>query len=226
MHGVHRQNARATCLTKILGVYNVTLRKSGKEAVKMDIAVMENLLYGRQVLQVYDLKGSLRSRYVNDKNRKVLWDQNLLETIQSNPILLNSEAKYALENAIVPDTDFLASRAVDKEKGYLVVGIIDFLRQYTWDKMLETYVKSSSIVSGSNSANPTVISPSQYKKRFRKAMASYFVLIPDQVGDCRISLGCPAPRTSKARSAQVTNAELQQHQHQGHQQSRDIGKDD
>jgi len=225
MHGVHRQNARATCLTKILGVYNVTLRKSGKEAVKMDIAVMENLLYGRQVLQVYDLKGSLRSRYVNDKNRKVLWDQNLLETIQSNPILLNSEAKYALENAIVPDTDFLASRgvmdysmlaAVDKEKGYLVVGIIDFLRQYTWDKMLETYVKSSSIVSGSNSANPTVISPSQYKKRFRKAMASYFVLIPDQ---WTLSL-------YEARSAQVTNAELQQHQHQGHQQSRDIGKDD
>ena len=65
----------------------------------------------------------------------------------------------------------------------MAVGIVDYLRQYTWDKQLETYVKSSSAVlalgGGSASTQPTIISPKQYARRFRKAMRSYFVVIPD-----------------------------------------------
>ena len=62
----------------------------------------------------------------------------------------------------------------------LVVCIIDFLRQYTWDKQLETWVKSSGIVGGTSKGAPTVTSPVHYMERFRKQMASYFRIMPSR----------------------------------------------
>jgi 1-phosphatidylinositol-3-phosphate 5-kinase len=75
--------------------------------------------------------------------------------------------------------DYSLLVGVDEEQHELVVGIIDFFRQYTWDKHLETWVKGG-ILGGSRSTAPTVVSPSQYKRRFRKAMSTYFVMVPDQ----------------------------------------------
>ncbi|KAA8541582.1 hypothetical protein F0562_022734 [Nyssa sinensis] len=143
-----------TCLAKILGIYQVTSKhlKGGKES-KMDVLVMENLLFGRNVTRLYDLKGSSRSRAV--------WnDTSFLASID------------------VMDYSLLVG--VDEEKHELVLGIIDFVRQYTWDKHLETWVKASGILGGPKNASPTVISPKQYKKRFRKAMTTYFLMVPDQ----------------------------------------------
>jgi hypothetical protein len=48
----------------------------------------------------------------------------------------------------------------------------DYLRQYTWDKLVETQVKSLGMIAGKGS--PTVIPPDSYKERFRWAMNSYF----------------------------------------------------
>lgn len=62
--------------------------------------------------------------------------------------------------------DYSLLVGVDKEKQELVLGIIDFMRRYTWDKHLETWVKASGILGGPKNAPPTVISPKQYKKRF------------------------------------------------------------
>ena len=76
--------------------------------------------------------------------------------------------------------DYSLLVGVDEENHELVLGIIDFMRQYTWDKHLETWVKTSGILGGSKNATPTVISPQQYKKRFRKAMTDYFLMVPDQ----------------------------------------------
>lgn len=76
--------------------------------------------------------------------------------------------------------DYSLLVGVDEEKHELVLGIIDFMRQYTWDKHLETWVKASGILGGPKNASPTVISPKQYKKRFRKAMSTYFLMVPDQ----------------------------------------------
>ena len=59
----------------------------------------------------------------------------------------------------------------------LSVAIIDFIRQYTWDKQLETWVKSSGMLGGGGK-EPTIISPKQYCRRFRMAMLSYFTLVP------------------------------------------------
>jgi 1-phosphatidylinositol-3-phosphate 5-kinase len=83
-----------------------------------------------------------------------------------------------LQSVDVMDYSLLVG--VDEEKHELVLGIIDFMRQYTWDKHLETWVKASGILGGPKNASPTVISPKQYKKRFRKAMTTYFLMLPDQ----------------------------------------------
>lgn len=76
--------------------------------------------------------------------------------------------------------DYSLLVGVDEERHELVLGIIDFVRQYTWDKHLETWVKTAGILGGSRNEPPTVISPQMYKKRFRKAMTTYFVMVPDQ----------------------------------------------
>ena len=83
-----------------------------------------------------------------------------------------------LQSSDVMDYSLLVG--VDEEKHELVLGIIDFIRQYTWDKHLETWVKASGILGGPKNALPTVILPKQYKKRFRKAMTTYFLMLPDQ----------------------------------------------
>lgn len=181
-----------TCLAKVLGIYQVTSKhlRGGKE-LKMDVLVMENLLFGRSLTRLYDLKGSTRSRYNPDSSgsNKVLLDQNLIEAMPTSPIFVGNKAKRLLERAVWNDTAFLASIdvmdysllvGVDEEKHELVLGIIDFMRQYTWDKHLETWVKTSGILGGPKNASPTVISPKQYKKRFRKAMTMYFLMVPDQ----------------------------------------------
>ncbi|KAI4377823.1 hypothetical protein MLD38_015397 [Melastoma candidum] len=181
-----------TCLAKILGIYQVSAKnmKGGKES-KMDVLVMENLLFRRNLTRLYDLKGSSRARYNPDTSgsNKVLLDQNLIEAMPTSPIFVGNKAKRLLERAVWNDTAFLASIdvmdysllvGVDEENHELVLGIIDFMRQYTWDKHLETWVKTTGILGGPKNTSPTVVSPQIYKKRFRKAMTGYFLMVPDQ----------------------------------------------
>ena len=73
--------------------------------------------------------------------------------------------------------DYSLLVGVDTQRRELVCGIIDYLRQYTWDKQLETWVKSSLVVP--KNVLPTVISPIEYKKRFRKFMTAHFLSVPD-----------------------------------------------
>jgi 1-phosphatidylinositol-3-phosphate 5-kinase len=39
--------------------------------------------------------------------------------------------------------DYSILVGIDEENGTFVVGIIDFLRKYTWDKLLESWVKGT-----------------------------------------------------------------------------------
>lgn len=73
--------------------------------------------------------------------------------------------------------DYSLLIGVDQRRRELVFGIIDYLRQYTWDKKLETWVKASWVLP--KNELPTVISPKEYRKRFRKFMSQYFLTIPD-----------------------------------------------
>ena len=83
--------------------------KGGKES-KIDLLVMENLLFRRSITRLYDLKGSSRSRYNADTSgsNKVLLDQNLIEAMPTSPIFVGSKAKRLLERAVWNDTAFLA----------------------------------------------------------------------------------------------------------------------
>ncbi|RLN12993.1 1-phosphatidylinositol-3-phosphate 5-kinase FAB1A-like isoform X2 [Panicum miliaceum] len=161
--------------------------RHGKE-IKMDLMVMENILFGHSVSRTYDLKGAVFSRHVSDSNDHdtVYLDQNFVDDMRVSPIYIGGRTKHLLQRAIWNDTAFLTSInvmdysllvGVDKQKHELVFGIIDYLRQYTWDKQLETWVKTSLVVPKNES--PTVISPREYKKRFRKFMSKYFLTVPD-----------------------------------------------
>jgi len=73
--------AMPTALCKILGIYSITWgRKKEKH-----LMVMENLFYKKNVGKMFDLKGSIRNRFVrpntsNEDKTMVLQDENLLES--------------------------------------------------------------------------------------------------------------------------------------------------
>lgn len=54
---------------------------------------------------------------------------------------------------------------------------IDYIRTYTWDKKLESWVKDSTFLGGANRGEPTIIGPKQYRHRFLSAMERYFPLV-------------------------------------------------
>lgn len=76
----------------------------------MDVLVMENLLFRKNITRLYDLKGSARSRYNPDSSgsNKVLLDQNLIESMPTSPIFVSNKGKRVLERAVWNDTAFLA----------------------------------------------------------------------------------------------------------------------
>ncbi|CAL9690735.1 unnamed protein product [Knipowitschia caucasica] len=184
------QQTRPTALAKILGVYRIGYKNSQNNTEKkLDLLVIENLFYGRKMAQVFDLKGSLRNRNVKTDSGKescevVLLDENLLKLIHDNPLYIRSHCKSILRAAILSDAYFLSSHLIidysllvgrDDATDQLVVGIIDYIRTFTWDKRLEMVVKSM----GGQGKMPTVVSPELYRARFCEAMDKYFLMVPD-----------------------------------------------
>lgn len=204
------ESRNQTCLAKILGVYQVIIKqtKSGKE-MRHDLMVMENLTFGRNITRQYDLKGALHSR-LNHGSGDVLLDQNFVNDMNASPLYISNNAKRILERAVWNDTNFLNSInvmdysllvGVDTQRHELVCGIIDFLRQYTWDKQLETWVKSSLVVP--KNVLPTIVSPKEYKKRFRKFMSRYFLCIPDHWCSESSSIPCQLCENRDDGSSQI-----------------------
>ncbi|XP_045068034.1 1-phosphatidylinositol 3-phosphate 5-kinase-like isoform X3 [Coregonus clupeaformis] len=187
------QQKRPTALAKILGVYRIGFKNSQNNSEKkLDLLVMENLFYGRKMAQVFDLKGSLRNRNVKTESGKescevVLLDENLLKLVHDNPLYIRAHCKAILRAAIHSDAHFLSSHLIidysllvgrDDATDELVVGIIDYIRTFTWDKKLEMVVKSTGILGGQGKM-PTVVSPELYRARFCEAMDKYFLMVPD-----------------------------------------------
>lgn len=141
----------------------------------MDFVVTENLFFGRKAEPglIYDLKGSVRARYVTVPAPQpaagpeapggasgvgsVLQDENLLETLPRRPLLVDVASHERFLRGVWRDTAFLAglgvmdySLIIHLEQGAAraTVGIIDYLRQYTWDKKVESWVKSSGLLGG------------------------------------------------------------------------------
>ncbi|GLB35735.1 putative protein present in Fab1, YOTB, Vac1, and EEA1 [Lyophyllum shimeji] len=187
---------RPTLLAKVFGCFKLTFKKTGdrgpgkSKSTQMNLLVMENLFYDRRFTKIYDLKGSTRNRHVQSTGREneVLLDENLVETAHLNPFYLREHSKRILRGALYNDTKFLADInvmdyslvvGVDSQHNELVVGIVDYIRTYTWDKKLESWVKESAFLGGGK-GEPTIVTPKQYRQRFISAMERYFPLIPDR----------------------------------------------
>lgn len=72
--------------------------------------IMENLLFGHNIIRRYDLKGALFLRYVPDSknSENVLLDQNFIEDMRNMPIYIEGKAKKLMERAIWNDVSFLS----------------------------------------------------------------------------------------------------------------------
>jgi len=89
--------------------------------------------------------------------------------------------------------DYSLVCGVDSAKNELVVGIVDYVRTYTWDKKLESWVKESTYLvggmgvggrgkgkgnaEGAEWQQPTIVTPKMYRQRFLSAMERYFPLV-------------------------------------------------
>lgn len=171
-------------IAKMLGFYQVII-KNPVTGVDFNwyLLLMENLFYDRSPTRIFDLKGSMRNRRIKStgKQNEVLLDENMVEFIYESPLFSREHSKKLLRASIWNDTLFLAGQnvmdyslmiAIDENRKELVIGIIDCIRTYTWDKKLETWIKDR----GKN--RPTVTSPREYKNRFREAMGRYVLQAP------------------------------------------------
>ena len=147
-------------------------------------------------LRVYDLKGSKINRYIEPKNKKkgkILLDTNFLEDMKGEPLFLDFDNYKMIKRALINDCIFLKKEEIidyslliifeiedKKEKNEnkfeikkIRMGIIDYLRKYTWDKQIESYGKK--IIHGFS--KPTIINPEKYCERFIKKFKRYFACV-------------------------------------------------
>ena len=177
-------------IAKMLGFYQIVIKNpvTGVD-YSWSLLVMENLFYDRTPTRIFDLKGSMRNRKIESTGEKneVLLDENMVEFIYESPLFTRDHSKKLLKSSVHNDTLFLARQnvmdyslmvAIDENRNELVVGIIDCIRTYTWDKKLESWIKDRGFAGG-NKNRPTVTSPKEYKKRFREAMGRYVLEAPN-----------------------------------------------
>lgn len=183
-------NTLTTALAKIFGFYQVEIKNSiNGKTFKMDFLIMENLFYNRTTTRIFDLKGSMRNRHVKQtgKENEVLLDENMIEYIYESPVFVREHSKKLLRGSLFNDTSFLSAMdvmdyslvvGIDDSSHKLYVGIIDWLRAFTWDKKVENWMKGNSLV-GKKGKDPTIVTPKQYRTRFREAMDRYILEVPD-----------------------------------------------
>ncbi|EME48429.1 hypothetical protein DOTSEDRAFT_67468 [Dothistroma septosporum NZE10] len=172
-------------IAKMFGLFQVNIRNP---ATGVDFSyyllVMENLFYERNPNRRFDLKGSMRNRKIESTGQQdeVLLDENLVETIFESPLFVREHSRKLLQASVFNDTLWLCKQNVmdyslmagfDDNRKELVVGIIDCIRTYTWDKKLESWIKDR----GKN--KPTITSPKDYRNRFRVSMMQYVLQAPN-----------------------------------------------
>ncbi|XP_013172459.1 PREDICTED: putative 1-phosphatidylinositol 3-phosphate 5-kinase isoform X1 [Papilio xuthus] len=186
-----RLNNQPSLLARILGVFSVGGSGSG-------VLVMENVWYGAAGLR-FDLKGTARPRlppaaapptappthaphtpHASLAAPTVLVDLNLLHLRWERQLYVPGHQCCALWTALGRDTAFLAASGVMDyslllgiHNHTLVLGVIDYIRTFTWDKKLEHLVKKNL-----GSGQPTVVSPEEYRRRFCAACRKYFLQCP------------------------------------------------
>ena len=145
-------------MARIVGVYTVGY-KTPNGGTKLNLVIIENLFHGHKIEESFDLKGSMRNRLVDLTGSKmegkelVLMDENFLRIACERPFYVRDKVKEDLMAAIARDAKFLCDIKVmdysllvgkDVITNELVVGIIDYLRPFSIDKMIESQVKKTS----------------------------------------------------------------------------------
>ena len=80
--------------------------------------------------------------------------------------------------SIINVVDYSIIVGYDDVRHEIVVGIIDYMRQYDMIKRMESMGKSVGMMVGKE--EPTIIPPQQYMRRFQAAMEKYFMTVPDK----------------------------------------------
>ena len=143
----------------------------------------------------FDLKGRKSRESENPSRDQVLLDQNFREWSKGHPLSLPHSQWLYFQTAIFNDTLFLSklsiidysllllvvkSKSPDPAlpKWRLVVGMIDYLRPYTWDKQVESVTKTVlNVAQREEDVKPTIIDPQDYRNRFAAAMNSFFCAV-------------------------------------------------
>lgn len=180
-------------LAKILGAYKISTKTHGKKSSLTEkyYVICENLNYGindETNIVRYDLKGSTRNRFVRVEETNsprvgaapVFLDTNFMLDNKSRPmalknvyykilmICINNDSLFFSRSNIV---DYSLLVIIDKKKKTVRFGIIDYIQQYTMEKMVESKFKA--IITAGDV--PTIVDPSPYKNRFQEAMRKYFI---------------------------------------------------
>lgn len=186
-------DGQASLLSKTVGLYQTTTtRKDTGQKMVHYICVMENVFYQKQPARTYDLKGSSRNRFTSEalqNESHVLLDGNFLEYTKGHPLGILAEDYRLILKAVQNDTAFLCSSNIvdysmvvglcyrhddtEETPSEMIVGIIDYLRQFDLIKRVESVSKSVGMIAGQSS--PTIIEPGLYGKRFQDAMRRYFM---------------------------------------------------
>ncbi|KAF2794105.1 hypothetical protein K505DRAFT_374840 [Melanomma pulvis-pyrius CBS 109.77] len=206
-------------IAKMFGLFQVQIKTPTGRDFDWFMLVMENLFYDREPNRRYDLKGSMRNRKileVTGERDEVLLDENLVDIIYSEtPIFVREHTKKLLKASVWNDTLFLSQNNVmdyslmagfDDTRHEIIVGIIDCIRTYTWDKKLESWIKDR----GKN--KPTITSPKDYRNRFRIAMEKYILQAPNcwhQFSGRVVGVGVPTRRQISLENRAGTHQVLQ-----------------
>ncbi len=169
---------KESIMSKIFGLYEISINNNTYYYM-----VMENLFLGlkNENLKIFDLKGSELNRFVKKtKNGQTLLDTNFKIERNNEPLALYEKDYKFFKKASENDSSFLSEHnlidysllvIIDEKMKMIRLGIIDFLRIYTWDKQLEHMGK---IVINAG-AVPTITNPNDYRDRFINALKKFFM---------------------------------------------------
>ena len=183
-------------LARLYGVWSVKIYEDEKKIENGFYCLMENVFSGVDVVRKFDLKGSTRNRRAREG--KVIWDSDYIEGEEMiRPIETFDFCKEQIMAQLKQDVEFLKrwnvmdySLIVAECAGgnELKIGVVDYLRSYTWDKALESIVKSylpenenrDGSLDGSFEENntteiskPTILPADEYMNRFLEAIDKY-----------------------------------------------------
>ena len=172
-------------LNTCLGVYKIVSKFSGKAKISY-VMVYDKIGYGLAGPNiVYDLKGTMnKRRKVKDGDNKTKMDLNFVEDFKSVPLPIQLSDLHRLSKSLEKDSSFLKScnvidysllLVINRSTRRVVVGIIDYLQHYTFDKVIENTYKS---VVGSEM--PTVVDPTTYRSRFFDTIVNKYFMTGDQ----------------------------------------------